>query len=812
MKKLITGVICTMTAVGSLYAFELGKADMNIYHAKDDRQPAAEAGRYLNRVFGKEYTVRPFTQADRGKPGIFIGIRPAGVKIEADEKKEFCGKHVTDTQLYLFGNKGRSLHGTAFAVYDFLEKECGVRWLWPGETGTVAEPMKPKKLKAETSFFVPSFDLRMTSSFHYGMAEMPEEDRADLNLWLAHQKMGKSLFAVGSGFQHAFASLMPREKYAKEHPEYYALIPPEHWVGAPKPEKPRRADSDTDTWQLCTSNPDVRRIIAEKIAAPKDGKIRSISPNDGWGFCECPECRKQDRGQGWGADGRLRLTNRMYDFAEDIAKRVKKLNPDAKVGMFAYSFYDGVPEQKIEFPGNMYLSFCYMIFPMDRKQERELEKRLTGLAATGGRVIGREYWGTHYTMNYPLSHSRKIDRNLKLLHKVKAAGIYGETGKDFAARASDLYILMKLSWDPTLKREAILHDFCNKGFGPEAGPVMYELFEKIEDWTERLVAQREKFEAPFIKEYGNGYAARNYAMSHCYNADFRKMCAGYLSKAMALADTPERKARIEFIRTGIKRAEYTSAVIRAFAKMAAIGINMPLTHPSRQAVRMEKKNLQKTIEAAWNAAMDYERYHSVSAVRNGFDGYVASSMTRLGLRPWTVLTEKAMLDLSADRFNYLVNGAFEYTTYSWKTQEKGGAKISATRSCNHDADDNFMAQCHGNQGISLQVDLPAGSSAELVQKRKICPEQPQRVNFRMFVKCAQDPLQYLTAEFAGKKLTGVPLPPEAEDGSGWREIRFGQIEVPAGEHEFKITFRNAGKTPVTLYLDDLSLRMKDAAR
>ena len=808
MNKLISGVFCTMAAVSTIQAFELGKTDMTIYHAKENQALAAEAGSYLNRIYGKKFQVVPFTQADRSKPGIFIGIRPAGVKLTVDEKKEFCGRHVTDTQLYLFGNRSKALRGTAFSVYDFLDRECGVRWLWPGELGTVVDPQKPKKIKNGTSFYVPPFDLRMTNSFTYGMGNLPPEDRADLNLWLNHLKSGTSLYAIGSGFQHAFANLLPREKYGQEHPEYYSLITPGRWVGDPKPLQPRRANSDTDTWQLCTSNPDVRRIIAEKIAAPKDGKIRSISPNDGWGFCECPNCLAQD-GK---ARGTLNMSNRMYDFAEDIAKQVKKLNPDAKVGMFAYSFYCDVPDQKIAFPGNMYLSFCYMVASMNREQEKALEKKLTGLASTGGRVIGREYWGTHYTMNYPMSHSRKIDRNLKLLHKVKAAGIYGETGNDFAARASDLYILMKLSWDPTLKREDILHDFCNKGFGPKAGPVMYELFEKIEDWTDQLIEKREKFAPPFAKEYANGYAARNYAMSHCYNADFQKMCNGYLSKALKLADTPERKARIEFIRLGVKRAEYTSAVLKAFADMAAIGINMPLTQPSGKNIRMEKKNLQKIANAANAATGVYERFHSASSVRQGFDSYVISTMTRLSLRPWIILTEKALLDLTADRFNYMVNGAFEYTTYSWKTEEKAGAKMFTTRDCNHDADDNFMVQCHGMQGISLQVELPAGSSAELIQKRKISPDQPQLVNFRLFVKCANDPLKYMTVQFAGQTLKGIRLAPDAEDGSGWYEIRFRQIEVPAGDHEFKISFKNSGKEKVTLNLDDLVLRMKETAR
>ena len=152
-------------------------------------------------------------------------------------------------------------------------------------------------------------------------------------------------------------------------------------------------------------------------------------------------------------------------FAEDIARQVKKLNPKTKVGMFAYSFYDGVPDQKVKFPGNMYLSYCYLVYAAkDLEAEKVINDKLLALSATGAKVVGREYWGTHYTMNYPLNHSRKIDRNLKTLYKGKAAGIYGEPGSSFGSRGSDHYILSKLAWDPTLKREDILKDFCSIEF------------------------------------------------------------------------------------------------------------------------------------------------------------------------------------------------------------------------------------------------------------------------------------------------------------------------------------------------------------
>ena len=810
MKKNICAIMGTVMIMGTLQAFELGKTDMEIFHVRENARAAAELGDYLNRVYGRKYTLRKFTEGDRTKPGIFVGVRPEGVKIEVDEKKEFCGRHVTDTQLYLFGNKpATKLQGTNFSVYEFLERECGVRWLWPGDLGTVAEPQKPKQIKNGTEIVTPFFVRRMSASFHYGYPTLQPEDLKALIEWQAHRKLGSSFHGSMS---HAFQSLMPRQKYGKEHPEYYSLVSPGQWIGDPKPDKPTRRNDWTrrGPWQLCTSNKDVRRIISEKIAADKTGFARSISPNDGFGFCECPECLKQDgKPRPPREYGVKDLTNRMYDFAEDIANQVHKLNPKANVGMFAYSFFDGVPDKKIHFPGNMYLSFCYMVSFMSEEEQQELEQRTIGLAATGARIFGREYWGTHYTMNYPLSHSRKIDRNMKLLYRCGAGGIGGEPGAAFAPRATDLYILTKLSWDPTLKREDILHDFCDSAFGPKAGPVMYEMFEKIEDWTEKTTNHFADHRGPNYKYYDNLYAARNRAMADCYNDAFQKMCEGYLSRAMKLAETPERRARIAYIRRGTRYAAITTAWLNACADLAAIGINMSLTQPSGKEIRMEKKNLIAVVQNAIKVAKARIRYVQQNGNQNALSkGYI---MEGLG-RPWKIYAEKAALDLSANRFNYLVNGAFEYSGYSWKMTGAKGAQLTTTRKCNHDADDNYMVQRHAGQGISLQVDLPAGSSAELVNARKVCPDEPQKVNLKMFVKCDDDPLKYMTVKFGPVVLQGITLPADAEDGSGWREVRFKQAAIPAGEHTFQIQFKNTGSGKITLNLDDLVLRMKEANR
>ena len=292
IKSLIT--IVAVVAFGlTASAFELGKTDAVIYCNKVNATAAAEVSSLLNKVFGKKYTLKSVKKIT-AQPGIFVGFQPKQDKINVPADKEFTAISAYGDQLFIYGRDNRYLDCTGYAVAEFLEKYAGVRFLWPGETGTVADRRKPVTVKPGLDLYIPPFDLRLTSSFHYGSRNRTVDENRDLDNWLNHNKVGQSVRAHrGSGFQHAFENLMPREVYGKEHPEYYSLVSPERWIGEPKPDKPTRLSDPTmpGPWQLCTSNPDVRRIIAEKLAATGSEGIQSISPNDGYGFCECENCK-----------------------------------------------------------------------------------------------------------------------------------------------------------------------------------------------------------------------------------------------------------------------------------------------------------------------------------------------------------------------------------------------------------------------------------------------------------------------------------------------------------------------------------------
>ena len=805
-KKTLPLCAALALAAFTLNAFELGREDSAVYAADGHQDVAEELAMYLHRVFGRSYKVeRMPAEVPQDMPGIFVGAKPAGCDVTWDKERECSVRIVRGGQVWLFGNDGsKILNGTADSAYEFLERFAGVRWLWPGEVGTVADRSEPVALKDEKWVYVTPFRRRLTNSFIGGRGRFPGES-ADLAAWSRHRHIGSSLAARGSGFQHAFASLMPRATYGKEHPEYYALVAPERWIGEPKPAKPTRLSGTMmpGPWQLCTSNPEVRRIIAEKLIAANTDAILSISPNDGYGFCECPACRAQDpEGQGIG-EGVYDITDRMYDFLSDISWRVYKASPKSKVGLFSYSFYDKVPVRKHKLPPNVYLSCCYLVYSMNARQEAALGEKLTGLAATGAQIVGREYWGTHYTMRYPLSHSRKIDRNLKLLHKLGAAGIYGEPGGSFAPRASDLYLLARLAWDPTVSRESELRDFCEKAFGPKAAKVMYDLFEGIEDRVERKIEVYQQSHSKESEYYHNSYAEFNRYMTTIFDADFSKMCAAATKKAMKLADTPERRARVSYIASGLAFAKIQTEALRSFADLAAAGSNMPLTMPSSEQIVMDKSSLLGVIRRAMEAEGARRKY---SGVYHGSNALASDRRSEaLSLRPWGVMAERARLLLRSDRYNYLVNGAFEYSGYSWDVSGDGTAAYTTAR--NHDADDNWMVQCHHKQGISLELTVAPGGTMKLRNLRSVSPSSPAEAKLRLFARYEGQDMP-VSATFGGIGLKGYDVTRDVPEEDCWHELRFAPVEVPAGDHVLEVTVSNPGSKPLVVSFDDLDMRLK----
>ncbi len=115
---------------------------------------------------------------------------------------------------------------------------------------------------------------------------------------------------------HTLPMIIPQKKYAKDHPEYFAV----------------RADGTRWTsgvgYQLCCSNPDVVRIVTEyalaRVLACPDIRYFGISQNDGSTGpmqCHCDRCRAIDKKEECGGASTLLLVNA-------VAEAVEKVRPE----------------------------------------------------------------------------------------------------------------------------------------------------------------------------------------------------------------------------------------------------------------------------------------------------------------------------------------------------------------------------------------------------------------------------------------------------------------------------------------------------
>jgi hypothetical protein len=371
--------------------------------------------------------------------------------------------------------------------------------------------------------------------------------------------------------------------------------------------------------------------------------------------------------------------------------------------------------------------------------------------------------------------------------------------------------LCKLAWNPALKREAILKDFCDSAFGKKASPAMYELFEKIEDWVEQHTREFKTKKGVNFKYYKNDYAEFNRFQASIFNEKFNKMCKAYLNKADKLADSADRKARVQFFRIGLMKAMVTTEVLRANADLAAIGVNMPLTQPSTSFITMEKGTLMKTIATALDANKKQDVYSNTYAHNFAFGRGRGNAVS---IRPWYTLAQMARIDILTGNFNYLVNGAFEFYGYSWDAKAvKGSAQSALVTTDNCDAPNNYMVTSHAGQGVSLQTELAPKAQMEVKQLRPIVAKAPMMLTGQMFVKCpGGEPQKYVSAWFGKHKLELVWVDKGMQTRGDWCEVRFKPFEVEPGKYDFRFTVNNPDGKAKVFNFDDLRLQLKDIKR
>jgi hypothetical protein len=526
---------------------------------------AVELADYLGKIGGTRPQIA--TETQRGLPEgprIFVGHCQANADLAP--KPEEMVILTRNGNLHLCGGDtapgGMICRGTLYAVYDFIERELGVRWLFPGERGEVVpkqatitltdihrreQPRIAKRKVRDVAVsredtYAPVLEKWGVALEAWKMARGPEVNAP----WHRRMRLGQRVEINGG---HAFAGWW--EKYGKAHPEWFALQPD----GTRTQTLPRE--------RLCKSNPalwdEIARVKITEFKADPALLTASISPNDGGKnkFCMCEACRALDPVEAPRIlnDSQLidpatkhpfaeypALSDRVFTFFNEIAARVGKEMPDRDLVAYAYSVYRSVPVKVKQLQPNLIIGYVGL-----NHVEIEAWSKIAPKL-----FIRPNDLGPAVDLGMPRNHAAWLAQAVKFGVEHKAIGFDFDNGHgNWSAHGLDYYVLSKALWNPDLDVRATIADYCRTAYGPAAGAMQqyHDALEKISDAVrndKQLGARSPK--AARLRRY--------------YSDEALTKLETHLQAAQALqGDDPGVKARIQMAADAVKYARLVTSLL-----------------------------------------------------------------------------------------------------------------------------------------------------------------------------------------------------------------------------------------------------------
>ncbi|HOE65377.1 MAG TPA: DUF4838 domain-containing protein [Candidatus Hydrogenedentes bacterium] len=472
-------------------------------------------------VTGKE-------MADPSVPGaipVYLGLDAAPQSIR--EKLDVNGLGEDGVLIKTFGEgatralviAGGSGKGPLYGVYQFFEDYFGVRWLAPD---AIHVPRPPASLCHIDFRYAPPFARRLT--------QMPYGADNDIYRVTTGPKFGL--------YGHNLYDLVRPDEYFATHPEYFSEIGGERIapVGFYWHDLKAREGKGRQLGQLCMTNPDVQRLIAEelgrRIQKKPDAKVWSVNQMDWANNCQCKTCKALDDQEGTPMGSYLTGINAIADI---LAQR----HPGYKVHTYAYA-YTRTPPKRLKPRPNVIVELCTI--------ECDFAQPIAEKGSNTNDAFMKDFakWSklTHnlYIYNYPWNYSRYqrmhpnfrvLAPNIHMFYAHHAMGVH-EQGPgvrnmqhtvEFGTMRS--YIISRLLWNPKLDGAAVRDEFIELYY-QEAAPFIKEF----------IAAQEKALDA-------SGSSMTCFDPGVWIDAALVAETRVILEKARAAAKTPEIRRRVD---------------------------------------------------------------------------------------------------------------------------------------------------------------------------------------------------------------------------------------------------------------------------
>lgn len=385
---------------------------------------------------------------------ILVGPGPVAAKLFPEVAWDRLGPEeivlkTRGERLVLAGGRPR---GTLYAVSQFLQRQCGVRWWTPWaarvprqprlEVGELDVRYQPV-FESRDPFWYPAFNARwaVRNFSNSQSANIPDDWGGCIRY---------------KGFVHTFYPLVPPDEHFAKHPEWYSEI------------KGKRTH---DHAQLCLTNPELRAYVVERVKQwlreSPEARIVSVSQNDWYGFCECAKCKALDEAEGSHA-------GTMLDFVNHVAEQIEKEFPHVAVDTLAYQ-YTRQPPRTLKPRPNVIVRLCSIECnfrePLEAPANAKFADDIRGWAKICDRLYIWDYTTdfAHYLQPHPNWYVLGPNVRFFAAHHVKGVfeqGAYQSHGAEFGELRA--WVLAQLLWDPRQDDRALIREFLEGYYGPAA--------------------------------------------------------------------------------------------------------------------------------------------------------------------------------------------------------------------------------------------------------------------------------------------------------------------------------------------------------
>lgn len=357
---------------------------------------------------------------------------------------------IKNQKLYI---TGVSPGGTLNGVYAFLEKYAGCRFYSP----TVKYIPTLPKLE------LPEINDRQVPVFTFRELYFPGRYDTAYRAW---HKLNSHHNGSWGMWVHTFDDLVPPDIYFKGHPEYFSEI----------------NGARTANGQLCLSNQEVFNVLTEnlqkKINKNPDAKYWSVSQNDNFLACQCPECRAIAEKYG-GESGLMTW----------FVNRVAAMIPDKVISTLAYQYTRSAPEHIKPLP-NVNIMLCTIECNRSRPIAKDQSgasfvKDLNDWTKLTDNILIWDYVVQFRNYISPFPNLHVLQPNLELFADHGCKLMFQQGSGQSLSEFSDLrsYMVAKLLWNPEADAQEVMDDFIYGYYG-DAAPFIRQYIEMLHEELE----------------------------------------------------------------------------------------------------------------------------------------------------------------------------------------------------------------------------------------------------------------------------------------------------------------------------------------